>query len=195
MKDDFCKIIEKQKELGYYMASILNKPLSEKEIKNTEKQLGFNFNDEVKNLYRCANGINIDYDAPIGKMGLIPIHIFLSIADAITYYKTNITYEDSFRNWDTNYKPGMNLFPFLEDGAGNCYWVDLNNGSKHYGKIYWTNTFGENPDYQYESLSDFTKIILKAYESEIFFLDSDGCLDCDWEEWSELENSIKPIKQ
>ena len=80
----------------------------------------------------------------------------------------------------------------MEDGAGNCYWVDQNVGSKNYGEIFWTNTFGDNPDYQYISLTDFIEIILKAYESGIFFLDSDGYLDCDWERWETIENSIKP---
>ncbi|MCF8298426.1 MAG: SMI1/KNR4 family protein [Saprospiraceae bacterium] len=178
--ESFRLIIRKQTELNYHLLKVINKPADKDMIRRVEVELGFDFNNELKELYSCANGTNIDYETPSGLIGLIPIHVFLCLKDSVEYYKTRIDYEEFFTDWNTNTKPDKKLFPFLEDGSGNCYWVDLNKSTNNYGKIFWTNTFGENPDYVYNSLTSLFHVISECYDNGTIFLDSDGYLDCDF---------------
>lgn len=186
--DSFKTIITKQKDLNYHFPTILRKSASLQEIAKTEAALELTFNSELKALYLFADGTNIDNVTPSGLTGLIPIHNFLSLEDAVTYYHQSMEFEESFQNWTKDFKPGKQLFPFLEDGAGNCYWVDLNEETPNYGRIFWTNTFGADPDYTYNSLTDMFEIIAEAYCTAIMFLDNDGYLDCDFKAFDELSS-------
>ena len=149
------------------------------------------FNRELFDLYSIADGIENDHKTPSGLLGLIPIHEFMSLTNAIAYYNSWIDFEDTFLNWDTNFKPDKKLFPFLHDGAGNCYWVDLNDHTKNYNKIFWTNTFGDNPDYKYDSLTIMFHIIAESYEKGLFWTDNEGFLDCDLEAFDNLVDKYK----
>ena len=175
------------------MVNIIRPPATDKDISDIEQKLEFKFNDELKELYKFADGVDIDEVTPSGKTGLTPIHNFLNLEDAVRYYRDGIDIEGCFQNIDQNYQPGRHLFPFLEDGAGNCYWVDLNEGSKFYGYIFWTNTYGSEPDYEFESLTQFIQIIAKAYNEDIFLVDAEDYLDCNWDRWHELTAAAKPI--
>lgn len=184
--ESFKTILVKQKDLNYHFPNILRKSASLQEIAKIENTLGLNFNDELKELYLFADGTNIDSVTPSGLTGLIPIHNFLSLEDAVIYYNQSVEFEESFRNWTKDFQPAKQLFPFLEDGAGNCYWVDLNEKTSNYGKIFWTNTFGTDPDYTYDSLTNMFEVIAEAYITNIIFLDSDGYLDCDFKAFDKL---------
>lgn len=186
ISESFKSILIKQKELKYHFPNILRQPASLAQIAKTEKALGLDFNAELKELYLFADGTDIDSVTPSGLTGLIPIHNFLSLEDAITYYDQSMEFEDSFQNWTKDFKPAMRLFPFLEDGAGNCYWVDLNENTPDYGRIFWTNTFGADPDYTYNSLTSMFEVIAEAYHTNLMFLDNDGYLDCDFTAFDQL---------
>lgn len=182
----FAIILHQQKKLGYHFPNIVRPPAMLRDIALAEDTLGLAFNEELKELYEFADGSDIDEVTPSGLTGIIPIHNFLSLKDAIVYYQQSIEFEDSFYNAEKNFRPGKQLFPFLEDGAGNCYWVDLNEGTPDYGKIYWTNTFGQEPDYTYTSLTSMFEVIAEAYDSGIIFLDEESYLDCDFEAFKKL---------
>ncbi|GGH20484.1 SMI1/KNR4 family protein [Sphingobacterium alkalisoli] len=182
----FKEIVVKQKELNYHFPNILRKPASMQDIRKTELALDLTFNDELKELYLFADGTDIDNVTPSGFTGLIPIHNFLSLEDAVRYYYESMEFEESFHNWTRDFCPGRHLFPFLEDGAGNCYWVDLNEGTPDYGKIFWTNTFGTDPDYCYNSLATMFEVIADAYRTNIIFVDDEGYLDCNFEAFEKL---------
>lgn len=188
----FTLIIKKQKELNYNFPNIVRPPASLTAIHDTEKQLNIQFNKELIDLYSLADGTNISGESTSGEIGLIPIHAFLNLSDAIGYYKASIKSEDHFYNWYSDFKPGDKLFPFLEDGAGNCYWIDLNENTPNYSKVYWTNTFGDTPDYKFNSLTNFFQVIYECYESGIFEVDADGYLDCDYTRWGELAKKYNP---
>ena len=57
--------------------------------------------------------------------GIIPIHDLLDLKGAIEYSKY-MDWEDYVEMYEIEYELGHKLFPFIHDGAGNCYWVDLN---------------------------------------------------------------------
>ena len=186
ISNNFKQILKKQQGLEYHFINIIRQPATQKDLLSVETELNFSLNDELKELYLFADGTDIDNKTPSGLTGLIPIHNFLSLNDAIFYYKTSIKFEDAFYNSEKDYKPGEKLFPFLEDGAGNCYWVDLNNASGNYGKIFWTNTFGQEPDYTFSSLSSMFQVITDAYNGDIITIDEKGYLDCDYNAFEKL---------
>lgn len=123
---NFTTIVNKQKQLNYYGAKLVRQPASLTDIRKTEEALQVTFNDELRELYSFADGTEFEAMTPSGLTGLIPIHSFLALNDAVEYYKQSMEYKESFHNHTTGYIPGKQMFPFLEDGAGNCYWVDLN---------------------------------------------------------------------
>jgi cell wall assembly regulator SMI1 len=179
LQNYFDRIINKQKQLDYFFTKIIRPPADAQLIAQAEEAIGLTFNNELKELYSFADGTDPGTKEPSGKIALIPIHEFLSLESAIEHYKIQIQFTESFVNYETNYKPGKKLFPFLYDGAGNFYWVDLNNNSENYGKIFWTNTFGDDPDYKFSSLTIFFRVICECYETGVMKLDEEGYLECD----------------
>ena len=186
IKENLKTILAKQKELNYHFINIIREPASNVAILNVESELGLTFNDELRELYLVADGTNIDNVTPSGLTGIIPIHNFLNLEDAIKYYKLSITFDQAFYNSEYDFSPGKKLFPFLEDGAGNCYWVDLNSESENFGKIYWTNTFGEDPKYVFSTLTSMFQAIADGYESGTIWVDGEGYLDCDFTAFDEI---------
>ncbi|NIF05574.1 SMI1/KNR4 family protein [Chryseobacterium sp. Tr-659] len=184
--ESFKTIILQQNGLGYHMPKILNPPATEEEISQAEKVLNIKFNHDLRELYSLANGIHNDYQTPSGLTGIIPIHNFLSLADAVDYYNNNIEFRESFFNSDKDFTPDIQLFPFLEDGAGNCFWVDLNPNTNNENKIFWTNTFGKDPDYLYDSLKNLFHTIAESYEKNLFFIDKDGFLGLDYSKFDKI---------
>jgi len=182
IKESFDLILGKIHVMDYHLLKVLRPPADSEVIKETEIKLSLRFNNELIELYKCADGTNNDYQTPSGLLGFIPNHIFISLKDSFDYYKQYINCTDFFENSDSNARPGKKLFPFLEDGSGNCYWVDLNEDTENYGQIFWTNTFGDSPDYVYNSLTSFINVICECFLDGTFFLTPEGYLD---------ENSIK----
>lgn len=188
--ENFQIIIDIQNSYEYAFPKILQPPADKTLIRYAETALNLKFNLELNELYGFANGTRIDDDSELklGMIGLVPIHTFLNMEDAIAYYNSAIkTHTDSlsdyFLNFETDYKPGCKLFPFLEDNAGNCYWVDLNIDSENYGRIFWTNTFGDQPDYAFNSLTTMFQTIASCYESGVMTIDKFKNLWCDYNRW------------
>ena len=188
---NFQTIVEKQKRIGYDFPKNLNLPASISLIEQTQKRLGLTFSKELIELYLFANGTSRT-EKPLGMIGLIPIHIFMDLASAEYYYSTDIEFEDLFEIWDSGFKPRDKLFPFLEDSSGNCYWVDLNESTPNHGKIFWTNTYPDSPAYKFNSLTSMFETIAQAYKSGVFFVDSDGYLDQDYDRWGLVARENNP---
>ena len=193
IRENINYIISAQKDLGYHMPSIINPPATEKEIRIVEEKIGLKFNAALIELFGTVNGIQLDGKTPSGLTGIIPIYDLLSLNDAIDYYN-EMNWDDHKDIYEIEYELGHQLFPFIHDGAGNCYWVDLNEGTDNYGKLYWTNTFGDRPDYLFNSLEFFFEAIKRGYERGIFSLDEEGYLNCQYKGWGvichELDKSI-----
>ncbi|MEI6821521.1 MAG: SMI1/KNR4 family protein [Bacteroidota bacterium] len=192
ISESFRFIINKQIEIGYYMPKILREPANSIDIEKTENELEVKFNEELLELYSLADGINLDIKAITGLIDLIPNYYFLSLNNAKQFYKSHIEFQDLFLNQTTNIKPDVKLFPFLEDGSGNCYWVDLNIESDNYKRIYWTNTYGEEPDYLFESLTIMFQVISECYEKGIIKLNSEGYLEKDYDMFASIASIYNP---
>jgi cell wall assembly regulator SMI1 len=176
----FIDIVKKQKEYGYPFPSLLLPPATEEELTEAEKKIGFQFNEDLKELYRFSKGAEIKVSYKLGLIDLIPSYEFIRLKESLKYPENYNGYEDSFRNWQTEFQPGRNMFPFLTDGAGNYYWVDLNEDHVNYGKIYWTNTLQEDPDYLFNSLTNMFNVIRNAYYEGIIYVGGFGYLEQDY---------------
>jgi len=190
ISENFQLIFDKQSIFQYNFPKILQKPADESEIIQAEDVLNLKFNSELNELYRFGNGtkIGVDSELTFGMIGLMPIYRFLNLNDAVAYYNNCINIgdrplNDFFLNFVTEYKPGNKLFPFLEDSAGNCYWVDLNIDTENYQKIFWTNTVGEQPDYTFTSLTSMFQTIAECYEKNVFWFDEEKYLECDYKQF------------
>lgn len=197
----FKKIIKRQKEIGYSFPDSLNHPANIKQIEKIENDLGFRFSNDLKKIYLFANGCKVRTSIEEEDC-LIPGYRFLSLEEAGKYYEDNIqnkyVFDELFVHWETEKKPGVYLFPILADGI-QCYWVDLNEASENYGKLYCAIKNGESPEYEFISLSVLFKIILKCYSETIFFLkdisfSDSSCqvLSCDFVRYGELCQKLNP---
>lgn len=74
---------------------------------------------------------------------------------------------------------------------GRCYWVDLNEGTRHYGKIYYCNSYFSEPDYAFESLTTMFQTIAECYEHGAFYLEPEGYL-AENDKWYDLAKKNNP---
>lgn len=176
------------------MARLLRKPATKAAIARAEKAANLKFNDELTALYSFADGIDVDNTAPSGLMGLIPLYVFMKLEDGIAYlqqmHQFETEYNDLVETEIVTLLPEK-VFPFL-NLDGDCYWVDLNEESKHYNKVYWTNTLGEPPAYVFNSLTSMFKTIAECYETGILRLNEKGHLKCDYDAWNKQARSNNP---
>jgi len=194
LTDHFTEIVALQKQMGYTFPTLLRPAATLSEISAIEKRIEVSFNPELMELYRFADGTIVHPELPLGKIGLIPIYRLMSLSDAADcywMYKNHLGF-DLFEEWENGYKPGEKLFPILADSGGDYYWVDLNDGTENYSKIYWTNTYPSSPGYTFLSLSSMFRTICEAYKDRIFFLDAEGYLDEDYDRWYELARANNP---
>ena len=196
--NSFNSIVDLQKKAGYPFPSLLQSPATLEQINLIEKSLRLRFNNELCELYFLANGTNLyNQDLPLGKMGLIPIHCFLDLSAAEQYYDqligiSNPKTNDFFYNGETNFKPEEKLFPILDDSGGTCYWVDLNERTPNYSKIFYTNVDGEYPDYVFDNLTSMFATFAECYESSIIFVDREGFLNCHYYEYYKIASKYNP---
>lgn len=191
IKENITKIIEFQKRIGYYMPNIIQEPATVTKIKKTEEKLDLKFHPELKELYMTINGVHLDATTPLGKTGVIPLYTLMDLDWSEASYFSMVWHEHK-KMYKMEYEPGEKLFPFINDGGGDCYWVDLNDESENYGRLYWTNNGGTQPDYLFNSLTEFFDAILTGYETNIFSLDSEGYLDCDYRSWGQICYKLDP---
>ena len=197
--ENFQIIIDKQNSMDYNFPKILQAPANTFQINLAELSLDLKFNLELNELYRFANGTKLDEvsELTLGMIGLIPIHTFLNLGEAVRYYNTYIkntdnSLSDFFLNFQTEYRPGKKLFPFIEDSAGNCYWVDLNVDTENYQRIFWTNTFGEEPGYAFNSLTSMFQTIADCYENNVMTVDEEKNLECDYAKFYRIAKQNNP---
>ena len=189
LTENFKMIVEKQKQMGYFFPNVLRHPASIEEIRSVEEKVQFRFNNELIELYSFADGIEVPQIA-CGLLGLVPIHIFMKLEEATKYCIDGLYDDGQFENLTAKYKPGLKLFPFLNED-GRCYWVDLNEGTEHYGKIYYCNSYYSEPDYAFESLTAMFQTIAECYEYGAFYLEDEGYL-AENDKWYEIAKKNNP---
>lgn len=71
-------------------------------------------------------------------------------------------FEVMFQGPKIDRKLGRAFFPFMQDWASNINWIDLNEGTVNYGKVYNTDK-GEISAYIFNSLKNMSEVILEYY--------------------------------
>ncbi len=183
--ENFNIILFQQKLIGYDYYSILNSPASADDITKVEKRLDLRFSKELLELYKFANGTKQCSDN-FGAIGLFQGYIFADLTLAEVFYSdyrgdfelTDIDDAGHFTMYDDTYiqtfTPQRKLFPVFFNGSGDYYWVDLNENTEHYNKVYWTNTgLACSPFYEFNSLASMFQTIAEAYENNVFAFESD----------------------
>jgi len=187
----FENILSKQKSLGFKYYEILNPGADKYLISNTQKNLDMEFNPALIELYSFADG-NIHRSHRNNFLYLIPFYDFLSLTQAVNYRKAIINDESIFYNSENNYSPENKLLPFLEQDGGDCFWIDLNKGTENYGKIFWTTTLAQEPDYLFNSLESMFQTIDECYKQNIIFLDDERILSCNYPAWGTIAQKYNP---
>lgn len=185
--DSFNEIIKLQQEMDYKMPELLNVGVKDDCISRIEDNYGLRFTEDLKALYMQHNGVHDSESLPMGLISLIPRYVFLSLEDAIKYKDGMDWEEDFYEFYEIEGFIGEDHFPFLDGSSGDCYWINLNEKSKNYGRIFWTNTLSIEPDYLFISLDSMLKCILQAYKGKIIYVDDDtGFLNIDYDAWHAL---------
>ena len=194
LEQNVLSIIKNQSDLGYHMPNFINSPVDRSRIRVVEEALELRFNPELIQLFITINGVKLNDNMTNKGRSIMPSYYLFSLENAKLYaesmnWKVHFDFYYPFENVRTKY------FPIAYDGAGNAFWVDLNVGNTNYGKIYWTNNFGEDPDYLFSSLSSFFEAINRGYVEKLFVVDIDGELSSDYIKWAQLcfdlDNTIK----
>lgn len=173
------------------MTDWLKPPVALETIHDCEKKLGFSLNDELREFYLQSNGVIMSEDS--FDEYLLPTMRMLSIEEAVEYRLHLNTIVETLKYSTDSFRPGNRLFPFLTDHSGNHYWVDLNdNIPGNYGKIYWTNSYGDPDDYKYSSLNSMLTIVCAAYQQNIITIDSDNWLTCDFKKYRIIARDQEP---
>lgn len=174
------KIALEFKELSFYQSSLLkensqiyNQGATDKELLAAESEFGATFPQELKDLYKYANGNKI-YPDYYGSLNLIQGKFaFLPLNEALKYYK-NMDWEEYQEFYEPDYFPGDKLFPLFDGGKFDVFWIDLNQSSENKYKIYYTNTLGTPHCYAFLSLENIIHTFQIAYEKRIIFKSNDA---------------------
>ncbi len=188
----FQRIIQKQNEIGYDYAHFLNRPATLEEVENAERELGFQFNDELKELYSFATGLNVDLGQPMptGKVSLIPLLWFANLQMAVRDSKDNWGFAEEMLSLNLGYSPEGKMLLFLYDGAHTQYWVDLNSSTRDYGKIWLVQGYGDPCGLAFQSLEAMFQTICHCYESNIFSVTREGYLESNGQDYEMLYRII-----
>jgi cell wall assembly regulator SMI1 len=132
--------------IGFAVGSFLNPPVAEHHLRAAEAQIGFALPDDLKALYRTADGQRPSFEVRDASPGVVVTpffgaYDFIPLSDALTYYSDRkrvydaasdaagedfnafITVRGSDPVYPEYWRPGW--FPFAVDGGGNAYAVDL----------------------------------------------------------------------
>jgi hypothetical protein len=165
-------------------SKIYNQGATNEEIKAAEIEFGAAFPEEMKDLYKNANGNKV-YPDFFGSLNLIRgKYALLSLQEALKYYN-DIDWEEYQELYEPDYFPGDMLFPVLDGGKFDVFWIDLNQTSDNKNKIYYTNTLGTPHCYAFSSLENMIKIFNLAYERNIIFR-SEDMIDIKYDEFFQL---------
>ncbi|MFZ1704839.1 MAG: SMI1/KNR4 family protein [Saprospiraceae bacterium] len=163
---------------------IYNQGATNAEIKAVEIEFGTSFPQEMKDLYKYANGNKV-YPDYFGSLHLIRGKFaLLSLKEALKYYN-NIDWEEYQDLYEPHLFPGDKLFPVLDGGKFDVFWIDLNPTSDNKNKIYYTNTLSTPHGYVFLSLENMIQTFNIAYERKIIFR-SDEMIDIKYDEFFQL---------
>ncbi len=132
----------------------------------------------LESLYAWRNGTG-DGPGKLGEIYLFPGFYFLSLEDALL---NRLEFADSdlwSRDW----------FPFLADGGGDYYVVDL--GVDSFGAVRHFQLEQTEQTIEFESISMLLETIAQGYEKGVFFLDGEY-LEMDEDNFTELAASVNP---
>jgi len=141
--------------------------------------LGLAQSPELDALYQWRNGTGPASHA-LGDLYIYPGYYFLSQADASADHAALVE--------DSRWHPGW--LPVLADGGGDVYAVDLTAGGT--GAVrHFRNDDTEHP-VEFASLTDLVRTLAEGFERHVFFVDDDGYLEMDDDQFGALAAQMNP---
>lgn len=147
-------------------ASAFQPKLSFEEIQNVSSKIGFEFPEEIYDLYQWRNGVdrNISIDAMV-----FPSGEFLPLNIALNEYQNLI---DSFDEDQQILFEGQPLFPFYEMN-GHCYAVLLSSEKRESSPVVKISDINEH-SISYQSLTAMFLMVAECYETGAYYIESEG---------------------
>jgi cell wall assembly regulator SMI1 len=145
------------------------------------KSVGLEPQQQLVELYSWHNGTLDLPGQTYGKIWLIPGYFLAPVEEMASIYSDLLTSGYWSPLW----------FPFLLDDAGYFYVVDYT--KEKYGQVrHIRNDYLDQPIIESLSLADMFATVAAAYRQSVYFLDSDGDLDEDYEKYAVLAAKMNP---
>lgn len=155
------------------LITALRPGLAPEEMLTLLTRVGLRPNTGIQSIYQWHDGTTTE-NLKLGQIYFLPGFYLLSLEDATANYR-------EFSH-DSRWTRGH--LPFLADGGGDFYTIDLDGHQAGIIRHFYIDSF-ESP-IEYESIEKMIFTIEKAYDLGLFYLDQDGYLEMNDVEFSEL---------
>lgn len=136
--------------------------------------------EELLDLYEWRDGSSQANVDRIGNMYFLPGFYFLALEDALKNYEAFLP--------DTRWQRGW--LPIFADGGGNFLFIDLSERGAASIRHFRLEEV-EHP-VEYENLHNMLKTVSRAYQDKVFFVDSEGYLEMNDDEYASLAHELNP---
>ena len=147
-------------------------------VRDSLSSVGLHFNHEVESLFGWHDGVADG--GTIGEVSLFPGFFLLSLEHALADYRTFIS--------DDRWQDGW--FPFLADGGGDFYIVDL--GASGETKVRRFRSDADETPVEFLSLGSMIQTIAEAFDEGVIYVDADGWLEWDPHGFATVAGRVNP---
>jgi len=145
---------------------------------------------DVKHLYNWRNGLKNEFkELPLGQLWFFNYGLFPSLEASVTLFNKSREFETEWRE---------SLFPVFIGGGGEHYLVECDKSSEQFGKIF----FHCISNYEmgvlvskYDSISHFFTTVFECYLKDVYWYNSQGYFECDFQAEIEIASKINEHSQ
>jgi cell wall assembly regulator SMI1 len=159
---------------------LLKPGIPEEEIQHALREFGLAAPPDLVTTYEWRNGSDADAADMLDELYIFPGYYFLSLEDAIADYRARLDLE----HWDASW------LPLLSDGGGSFFTVVCDAGRADFGQVVRVDEV--NYAVAFPTVRAMTATIAQAYDDEIIYVEGDGYLDWDDEQFAKLASQMNP---
>lgn len=139
-------------------------------------------NSELLKLFSWRNGTEHNEETNLDSMHFTPGFYLISIDEAIAFYDEM----SILKTWQEGW------LPFMTNGAGDFYLVDLSEKSDNYGKVIGFLRGEPEHDYEFESITSMMNSFHHAIVGDVVFITNDGYLEMNDEAFIPIAREFNP---
>ncbi|MET2010385.1 SMI1/KNR4 family protein [Microbacterium chocolatum] len=171
---DRLRLLNRHIALAHLQTGIAARKVSEE-----LRTIGLQANGELEALYGWRNGTSLG-DASLGDLALFPGFYLLSLEDAVANYRAFVS--------DPRWSPDW--LPFLANGGGDFYIIDLASGTGQPIRHFWIDD--TTHPVEFSSLALLFETFAAAFERGLVFLNHLDFLDLDDRAFIDLAIEMDP---